>query len=402
MIARATIVSGACLVACSVGAEPGTGGGGSGTGGATTVSASGGFGTSTQSGGAGTGGGCVGKRSVAEPLPLDLFVMLDQSGSMLQDAGNGDTRWNAVKAAITSFVQAPASDGIGIGLQFFGIGQPLASGCYQETCTTDLDCEALGCGQCLEGSGVCQAPYNPDVDSCDAADYAWAEVPIQLLPGAGPIVAGALGMHAPGTNTPTEPALAGAIDYAQGWATLHPDHTVAVIFATDGDPSECVLDPAVIEGHATAGFGGTPSIQTFVIGVGPSLGALNGIAAAGGTGQAFLVDFDPMAEEQLLAALNAIRQAALPCNYLLPDPPQGQDLNLGEVNVSYQPGGGGPEQTIPYVGDAAQCPPSGNGWYYDDAATPTEILLCQSTCDTLAADLNAELDIVLGCKTIVP
>src|SRR5512144_401278 len=36
---------------------------------------------------------CVGDAEKAVPIPLDLFVMLDQSGSMLLDAGNQLSRW---------------------------------------------------------------------------------------------------------------------------------------------------------------------------------------------------------------------------------------------------------------------------------------------------------------------
>ncbi len=399
----------AWLCGCSAGGEqPGGGGsgagshGGSGAGATTDTSATGDFTTGSSSSSSGLGGGCAGTASVAQPLPLDLFIMLDQSGSMLQDAGNGDTRWNTVKAAITSFVQAPESDGIGVGIQYFGIGQPLVPGCYQTSCSSDSECEATGCGVCLQGSGVCQGPYNPDIDSCDGEDYAWADVPIQPLPGVAPLIAGSLGMHAPGTNTPTEPALSGAIQYATAWALDHPEHVVAVVFATDGDPSECNMNLDDIYALAAAGWSGTPSIQTFVIGVGPSLTALDGIAAAGGTGQAFSVDFDPMAEEQFLLAMNTIRKAALPCSYAIPPPPMGERLDFNQVNVAYTPGNGDPAQTFPHVADAASCPPGGDGWFYDDPTMPAEILLCQASCDKVGSDLTAELDIVLGCETIVP
>lgn len=402
-----TFLSLSAAAGCSAAADnPAPGGGGAGGTGANggSMSSTGGSLTTTgaSTGGAGVGGGCTETKFVADPLPLDLLVMLDQSGSMLQDAGNGNTKWNTVKAALTAFVQARDSEGIGIGLQYFGIPQPLVAGCYQQTCTVDADCEATGCGQCLETSGVCQAPYNGDTDSCEGEDYAWAEVPIQPLPAVGPVIAGSLGMHAPGTNTPTEPALDGAIQYAKAWANAHPDHIVAVIFATDGDPSSCITDLDYINSLAADGFNTAPSIQTFVIGVGPSLVALDGIAAAGGTTEAYLVDFDPMAEEQFLDALNKIRKAAVPCIYDVPPPPSGETLDFGAVNVEYTPGNGDPAEKFPYVGSVADCPARGHGWYYDDPDRPTKILLCDGTCDLVQGDLQAAIEIVLGCLTIVP
>jgi len=68
---------------------------------------------------------------------------------------------------------------------------------------------------------------------------------------------------------------------------------------------------------AADAFNGTPSIRTFVIGVGGSLNALDGITAAGGTTEAFNVDYDPMATELFLDVLNAMRGAALLCAYLI-------------------------------------------------------------------------------------
>jgi hypothetical protein len=381
-----------------------TSSGGGGGGGSAGAGGEGGSGetlsASSVGGASGVGGGCTGTSSKARPSPLDIFVMLDQSSSMSEDAGNGQSRWDTVTGALTSFVFAEDAQGIGIGLQYFGIPAPGIPGCYQLSCTNDDDC--AGCGQCLVASGVCQAPWNPDVDSCDASDYAWAEVPIQPLPDGASAILASLAWHQPSTNTPTEPALAGAILYAKAWAIAHPDRPTVVAFATDGGPGECNTDLGYIGSIAADGLAGEPSIRTFVIGVGPLLDALDGIAASGGTGAAFHVDLEPTAEQQFLDAMNAIRAAALPCVYQIPDPPEGEALDYGLVNVTYAPGDGAPEQTIPRVAGAASCPPGGDGWYYDDPSIPAEIVLCEGTCDAVAADAGAVVSVVLGCETVVP
>ena len=393
---------GACAAAGDPPNDSGSGGGTAASTASSTsaiASTSAGLMTSSSGGSGGFGGGCAGVATKVEPIPLDIFVMLDQSGSMTQDAGNLLSRWQTVKQALTTFVQEPSTAGIGIGIQYFGLPQPLVPGCYAISCVTDADCVG-GCGLC-HPAGVCQAPHNPDIDSCDAFDYAWADVPIQALPaGANPIIA-SLAMHSPGTNTPTLPALQGAIDYATAWQIAHPDHVTVVALATDGDPSECDIDLDNLNAVAAAGYAGTPSIKTFVIGVGPSLVLLDDIAAAGGTVAAFHVDYDMMAQEQFLDAMNTIRKVALPCAYPIPPPPEGQVVDFTLVNVAYIPGGGGPEQTIPGVGTAAQCPVNGDGWYFDDNAAPTQIVLCEATCARIADDSMAEVDIVLGCQTIV-
>ena len=94
----------------------------------------------------------------------------------------------------------------------------------------------------------------------------------------------ALNAQTPAGNTPTVPALSGAVAYATSYAQTHVGRTVAIIFATDGEPTSCTNNtiPAAVTDAQNA-LMGMPSIRTFVLGVGPSLTNLNQIAAAGGT-----------------------------------------------------------------------------------------------------------------------
>ena len=109
----------------------------------------------------------------------------------------------------------------------------------------------------------------------------------------------------PGSNTPTEPALEGAIDYASAWAKAHPTHKVIVVFATDGLPMGCDSTVGGAAKIAAAGLAGAQSIATYVIGVfgdqdcpgGVTQGQAcdvvtntNQIAKGGGTGSAFIVN----------------------------------------------------------------------------------------------------------------
>ena len=48
--------------------------------------------------------------------------------------------------------------------------------------------------------------------------------------------------------------------------------------------------------------------------------------------------------------------------------------------------------------DKSKCPASGDAWYYDNAAMPTQILLCTTTCGTVSA--GGEVDVLTGCQTI--
>jgi hypothetical protein len=347
-----------------------------------------------QQGDSGSGGGaCAAEHKKAEQLPLDMFIMLDQSGSMDEMVSGGQTKWQAVTAALNTFVNQPGTAGIGVGINYFGL--PDSGQQCSPTCVTDADCGAFG--PCF--IGICFNCAAAGADSCNAAVYAKPDVEIAPLPGVAPLITASIAKHMPNTSTPTSAALQGAVDHAKKWATQNPSHVVIDLLATDGDPTECDTDLNNINNIAKAGATGMPKVLTFVIGVGNSLGALNGIAAAGGTGQAFIVDTNGNANQQFLDALNQIRGAALSCSYLIPTPEAGTpDYSL--VNVQYTPGGGGMPVIIPKVANKGACPAAGDAWYYDDNTNPTKILLCDATCTKLSMDANGQIDILLGCTTI--
>ncbi|HEY1556025.1 MAG TPA: vWA domain-containing protein [Kofleriaceae bacterium] len=322
------------------------------------------------SGGGGGGGGltvdapaCATSVVTAEQVALDLYVMLDQSSSM-DESVSGGTKWSAVTGALTTFLGQSGLTGVSVGLQYFGLPGP-------------------------DGFD----------DSCTASDYAVADVEIAALPGVASAINSSLGQHSPSTATPTSAALQGAVDHAKSWAQAHTTDTVAVILATDGEPTECDTSLTSIDNIAKAAVMGTPSIPTFVIGVGSSTSNLNAIAAAGGTTSAFLVDTGGNVNQQFLDAMNAIRHAALGCVYSIPTGNGPVDYN--EVNIVYQPGNGGQPVTLPYVMSKANCPATGNGWYYDNPAAPTQIILCDSSCSGIEVDQSGSVNITLGCATIV-
>jgi hypothetical protein len=348
------------------------------------------------SGGPGTGGGnCGGELIQAEQVPLDMFIMLDKSGSMGDDTGAG-TKWQVVTSALITFVQDGTSAGIGVGIQYFPI-PPVGGTACPGACNTAqemADCNACA-GLCF--FGLCAG--SGANDSCNAVDYAQAAVPIGLLPGNAPALVASINSNGPNGGTPTSAALQGAIDHCRAWATANPTHAVIQVHVTDGNPQECNTDLNAIYAIAAAGFNGTPSILTYVIGVGPSLNALQGIALAGGSGTPFLVDSNPNAGQAFLDAMNAIRGTALTCTYTIPTPTQGPfDPNF--VNVQYTPGNGGPTQTIGKVANQAACPPGGMAWYYDNNANPMLIHLCPDTCGIVSVDTMGSINISLGCETI--
>lgn len=304
---------------------------------------------------------CQAVRSKGKKQPLDMYIMLDHSTSMGDPLGTSGTKWEAIAAALNSFLGQTGMEGISVGLQYFPLGS--------------------------------RSSY------CTVSNYSTPEVEIAPIAQSGSAITQSIANQDLASYTPTSAALTGAIEHAQNWASNHPEDVAVVVLATDGEPTACERDIDLIADIAAAGVSGTPKIQTFVIGVGASLDNLNAIAAGGGTTSAFLVTGGDVGA-QFLQALNQIRGAATACTYLL-EAPDGQVLDPAKVNVEYKQGGT-TSVTLVQVQDQSSCAASQDAWYYDNPSTPSKILLCPATCTKVEQDANAEINVLLGCKTIGP
>jgi len=310
-----------------------------------------------------------------------MFIMLDQSKSMdnIVDTATMTSRWSAVTSALKTFVSNPVAATIPVGLQYFGLtgasgGGPGVPG--------------------VPGGGV---QVN---SSCTASDYAKADVPIAPLSSNASLITASMAMHTPTSNTPTLPAVEGGIQFVASYASAHPENKVVLVLATDGEPSGCNSSVMNVSNAAAAGLAGTPSVETYVIGVGSNLTNLDAIAVAGGTKHAFLIG-DANVQQELLTALTAIQGDVLPCQYTVPSPDKGSTLDFGKVNVRFTPGTGSGQTEFQKVDGAAGCTGAKNLWYYDNEASPTQILLCPETCTMISSDGMAKVDIVLDCKQTV-
>ena len=323
---------------------------------------------------------CAGQVFAGKSIPLDIFIMFDQSGSMCAcldqgagqlclESGCNTTRLDAVRDAIGQFVADPNNDGVGVGLGLFG---------QQEIGET----------------------------SCDVAVYEEPTVPVGTLPGQAAQFTTALERLAPTGETPTGPALRGACSYASDFRATAPDHQVIVLLLTDGRPEapttcrggqgQCC--PSLDDAVAAAGeCRNNHGINTFVLGVGPLLDNLDQIAVAGGTERAFLVQGSGDVGSEVLAALNRIRgNAAIPCELALPEAPSGDALRLDAVNLDYEASSCA---LTPFaaVASAADCGDE-DGWHYDDPDSPQRILLCPASCDRVSGP-GGNLYYSVGCDT---
>src|SRR5450432_1981047 len=112
-------------------------------------------------GGGGGGSNCATSTVSAQVSPLDIYVMLDQSGSMTDPVSGGGTKWSTVTAALDSFLTQPNLTGFSVGLQYFGL------------------------------------PGSVFGDSCTASDYATAAVEIAALPGSATALTTSIAAHSP-------------------------------------------------------------------------------------------------------------------------------------------------------------------------------------------------------------
>ena len=347
----------------SAGQAPGTAASPHGTGGAHDATTVGVFGNDTDATAeAGTGtGSCASSFVQASALPLMLVFMFDRSGSMADlestDGGPKESKWSACVTGLEAFLGDPSSVGLYASLQFFM--QP---------------------------------------DECDVDAYATPQVPMTALPN-GTLFNQAFADTLPDGETPTVPALQGALAFAAETRAKNPGAKVAAVFVTDGEPNGCdstianaAKAAAAAAGSADAG-GGAP---TYVIGIG-KVKSLDAIAEAGATGQAFIVSTgDPrQTAVDFRAALGTIRGSFLGCSYPIPRAPAGQTLDFGAVNVVFTPSGGVPD-TVPYDKDCG----AGGGWHYDDPGNPTTIEICPARCATVEGDPAGSIALELGCATV--
>ena len=410
----------------------------------------------------GPGARCAAESHAAKMVPVDLFMLVDVSGSMLYPVPGGRTKWDLVRSALLAFFADGKSAGLGVGLQFFPLPAPCkaesdctlivgvpGSNCRDHgicsapglslsavtacdsftklcpagtTCTPVLRCDRSGL-PCLEAGKPCDGGMPGDLcndpqlrckpalaDGCMPELYAAPALPVGELPGWEKHLALTVASVNPGGSTPMAPAVAATMPLLRMHAGLHPGRKPILVLATDGFPTGC--GPNTIDTVAAAieaGRMGTPPVPTYVVGVFAQLElvrsqlALSRLAVAGGTGVPFVLEEGKDLAQKFLAALEQIRGSALACEFEIPRPQSGT-LDFGKVNVRFTPGAGIPDDLF-YVGSADKCDPVRGGWYYDldprTGAAPSRILICESSCKRFKAEAAGAVELQVGCTSRV-
>ena len=353
-----------------------------------SCSASSDDGRSNGAGASGAGGGCAETSSEANEglLPADIIMVVDNSGSMSDEAG-------FVQTAMNDFVNAITTSGIDAHV-------------------------VLIAADSSDNNGIC-VPAPLGSGSCPADEK---------LPNY---------RHVP-QFVASSNSLQLILDTYPDWkSSLRAAATKTIAVITDDDSS---LDAATFTSQLTAldatfadfKFSGIVApynlnpIQTIQCSMAspPNCGAVDpccgvntsiGIFCAplpadegkvykalisqtmGVLGDLCKQDFLPAFQDMATAVIN---DAKVACVYDIPEPDVGS-IDYDRVNVDYQADANASVEPIYYVpAGLAGC--SGNGgWYYDDISAPKQIIFCPATCSHVQLSPTGKVKVKFGCQTLI-
>jgi hypothetical protein len=184
----------------------------------------------------------------------------------------------------------------------------------------------------------------------------------------------------PSSYTPTAAAINAATAYLK---TVEDGNSRAILLATDGEPncagggqastaSDLPNTLTALQAASAAGF------PVYVIGIGPSVGNLNNMAQAGGTG----TYYPATSPQQLMDALTKITGAVGSCSFTAVGPPP--DPNLVSVYVD--------KQLVPKDAN--------NGWAF--GATNATVVLTGTYCASMMSGASTQVEILFGCPNVPP
>jgi len=101
--------------------------------------------------------------------------------------------------------------------------------------------------------------------------------------------------------------------------------------------------------------------------------------------------------EPVFQAIGKAIATSVACEVAVPAPPAGETFDPAKVNVVYKDSGGG--STVVPQDTSADCYGGANGWQY--SSDGTKILLCGTACAAAKSDPGAVISVQFGCKTII-
>jgi hypothetical protein len=304
---------------------------------------------------------CAGSSSQATFKPVTMFVMFDKSGSM-----STNHMWTPAMAALKAFFSDPGSAELGVALRFYPDDVP-TSGCSANTCSVNA------CANPLVPYGKLTAASAPT----DTQEQA---------------LISAIDNKSPNGTTPLQLALQGAVQWAATRHATYANEQQTVVLVTDGAPNECWNNKTSEIIAIAAGALASAGTLTYAIGLdGANMVLMNGIAAAGGTGQAFFISNNTTVQDQLLTTMKKIMGNSVGCVFHLPN--QG-NFDPNGASVSYTSGNNAPVP-LTQVLNSSQC--ATGDWYYNSNTNPTQLVLCPTKCATVKADATARINVSIAC-----
>ena len=370
----------------SGGSTPGNGAAGNASGSGATNNGGAGYHPSTATGGSNqpttngtappnTDAGCAGDVAQAQLTQVNILFLLDKSGSMGYQnnatAGTWDNcaeRWNPVVDTLNQFFTQPDSGRIYASLSF------------------------------LPADGDNTTICNPT--SYSSGSTASLKVPLTLLNATGRLkfqafLCDCANGTAPSSNTcivpaggtPTRPALQGTMDYASTIAGKYPGSITVIVLITDGDPSfycagsapggvcnscddltngcstsgtnctdqQTEIDKITAIIQAFSGTSGSNPNSVYIVGVGADLSSSSAFEdwsnASGNQGIDLRNLSGSDAATKLMNSLQAIRKTSLKCNFSVPVPNGGSQVDASKTFVYYSSTATGKGQYINQTSD---------------------------------------------------
>ncbi len=436
-------VSGLCLVAvgygCAAGEDDNNGGGGS----TSTTQPSGGNGGTTFQGGNGTGGSggfaeCATFTAEATQEPAALLIVLDKSASMATEQ-----KWPTALLSIVEAIDSDAFNSISLGMVVFP---------SSNTPLPDCLCDQLGgpgvCDQFLPEGVSCGVSVLPQVAMAPAGtmksneggvrksiyDYLANNAPLNNGDDGSPIYDAMVGGYMALKSFDISKRLLLVITdggfsctsvanpFRNGYQDANgcpdweiPDTVNTLIQTQRDDPTKPVntffvgLPGSQSTGGQTGGFDTPPyhmrlALSTYAVTGSPDTVDPGCDASAmytqSGLDPAVPCHIDlttgTFNADTLTAAIAKIRGQALGCIYELPEPPQGETIDPGKVNVDLTVDG--TSNALPKRADPANpCTDSGCWDYTDDG----KVELIGKACEDVTNAVNGKVDIIVGCDTII-
>jgi hypothetical protein len=94
-------------------------------------------------------------------------------------------------------------------------------------------------------------------------------------------------------------------------------------------------------------------------------------------------------------AEDVVVKSNIACDFAIPEPPRGEELDLGKVAVNYAPGDGGDPTQFGQALNSGVC--QQDAFYIES----DRIFLCPEACDAIRADPAANVDVLFTCESTI-